>query len=78
MSGMEPESKDFLRRILWSFFMGWLWLTINMTLGIYFRLLLFEEGLRLVNLLFYLFLVGSLVCLVWYYRRLWKKKFPHG
>jgi hypothetical protein len=75
---MEPEAKDFLKRIVWSFFAGLVWMMINMTLGIYFGLLFVEDSLRLGNVLYYLFLPCSLGLLIWFYYRTWKKKFPHG
>jgi tellurite resistance protein TehA-like permease len=78
MSNMEPEVRDFLKRIVWSFFLGLSWMMLNMTLGIYFDLLFFRDGLRIGNILYYLFFVGSLSLLIWYYYKTWKKKFPHG
>jgi len=78
MSQMEPEVKDFLKRVLWSFFFGLTWMMLNMTLGIYFNLLFVRDGISLANLLYYLFFLASLLLLIWYYYRTWKKKFPHG
>jgi hypothetical protein len=75
---MEPEVKDFLKRIVWSFFVGLSWMTLNMTFGIYFDLLFIREAITLANILFYVFFIGSTVLLVWFYLRTWKKKFPHG
>ena len=78
MSGMEPEVQDFLKRILWSFFFGLLWLMVNMTMGIYFGLLFIGERIRIGNIVFYLFSSISLGFLIWFYYKTWKKKFPHG
>jgi hypothetical protein len=78
MSSMEPEVKDFLRRILWTFFFGLFWLMINMTLGIYFDLLFIRDGISIGNIVFYLFSLISLVALISFYYKTWKKKFPHG
>lgn len=75
---MEPEVKDFLKRIVRSFFAGFSWMMLNMTLGIYFDLLFIRENIKLENILFYLFFTGSLGLLIWFYYRTWKKKFPHG
>ncbi|MFI5152626.1 MAG: hypothetical protein ACHQET_04785 [Chitinophagales bacterium] len=78
MSGLEPEVKDFLKRIVWSVFFGLLWLMLNTTMGIYFNLLFVEDKIRIGNIAYYLFLLLSLAGLIWFYHRTWKKRFPHG
>jgi hypothetical protein len=78
MSGMEPEVRDFLKKIAWSVFFGIFWLMLNMTLGIYVGLLFIDDGISLGNILYYIFLVGSLAALIIYYYRVWKKRYPHG
>jgi len=78
VSSMEPEVKDFLKRILWTFFFGLFWLMINMTMGIYFDLLFIRVSISIGNIIFYLFSIVSLAALIWFYYKTWKKKFPHG
>jgi hypothetical protein len=78
MSGMEPEVKTFLKKIVSTIFIGIFWLILNMTFGIYFGLLFIEDRIRIGNILFYLFLIASLVLLIRFYYRTWKHKFPHG
>jgi hypothetical protein len=78
MSNIEPEVKDFLKRIVLSLFLGLTWLMVNMTLGIYFGLLFPEEKFGIGNGLFYIFLFGSLFFLIRFLLRTWKKRFPHG
>ena len=78
MSGMEPEIKDFLKRVLLSVFLGLFWLMLNMTFGIYFNLMFITETVRVGNIIFYLFATSSLGLLIWFYYKTWKKKFPHG
>jgi tellurite resistance protein TehA-like permease len=75
---MEPEVKDFLKKIVLSLFLGLLWLFINMTLGIYFDLLPVYGRPDLANILFYLFFTGSGFFYIRFLYRTWKKKFPHG
>ena len=75
---MEPEVKDFLKRIVLSLFWGLLWLFINMTLGIYFDLLPVYGRPDLGNILFYVFFAGTGVLYIFFLYRTWKKKFPHG
>ena len=78
MSGMERDTKDFLKKIVQSIFLGLLWLCLNMTMGIYSGLLFFEDKITLANIFYYLFLVASLIALIRFYWVTWKKKFPHG
>ncbi len=78
MSNMEPEVKDFLKKIVWSVFTGLFWLMLNMTIGIYFGLFFIDERIGIGNILCYLFLAASLAGLIWFYYRTWKKRFPHG
>jgi tellurite resistance protein TehA-like permease len=75
---MEPEVKDFLKRVVLSLFLGLLWLFINMTLGIYFDLLPVYGRPDLANILFYVFFAGTGVLYIFFLYRTWKKKFPHG
>jgi hypothetical protein len=75
---IEPEVKDFLKRIVSSVFMGFFWLMLNMTLGIYFGLLFIQKKISIGNIIFYLFFFASLAFLIRFYFRTWKKKFPHG
>jgi hypothetical protein len=78
MSGMEPEVRIFLKKIVSSVFLGLFWMMINMTLGIYYGLLFVDPKITLGNIIFYLFLPASLLALIWFYRRTWKSKFPHS
>jgi hypothetical protein len=78
MSGMESDTKDFLKKIVQSIFLGLLWLGLNMTMGIYNGLLFFEGAITAGNIFYYLFLVASFLALIRFYWVTWKKKFPHG
>lgn len=74
MSGIEPETRDFLKRIIQTVSMGMLFLLVHMTVGIYFNWAFFEDTIRTGNIIYYLFFVGSLIALVYYYYRMWKGK----
>jgi hypothetical protein len=69
---MEPEVRAFLLLIVNTISMGMVWLLLNMTLGIYFNFAFFEESPSLGNMLYYIFLPGSLVLLILYLRKKWK------
>jgi peptidoglycan/LPS O-acetylase OafA/YrhL len=75
---MEPETKDFLRRVLLSVLLGFIWLCVNMTLGIYYDLLPIYDKPDVWNILFYCFFLGTGVLYGIFLFRTWKKKFPHG
>ena len=78
MSQMEDDVKDFLKRIVWSMFLGLVWLTTTLGIGTYNNLLVPEKSIGIGNIIFYIWMAGSLIALVWLYYRIWKKKFPHG
>jgi len=78
MSMMENDAKDFLRRVVWSLSLGLLWLTTTIALGAYNKLLVPEGTLTIGNIIFYIWMAGSLAALIWLNYRIWKKKFPHG
>ena len=75
---MEPDIKDFLRRIVASLVLGLSWLMINMTLGFYFDLLPIYGRVSIGNVIFYLFLFVSGFFYFRWLSRTWRKKFPHG
>ncbi len=78
MSSIEPEARDFLRKIVWSIFYGIVFMMVNMTLGIYVGLFFPGERPSIWNILYYLFFLFTVFLLVRYYYRTWKQKFPHG
>jgi hypothetical protein len=78
MSGMEPDVKDFLKKVAQSFFLGLLWMMLNMTIGIFLGWMFIHDKIAAGNIIFYIFMVASLAALIWFYYRTWKKKFPHG
>jgi hypothetical protein len=75
MSGVEPEVKEFLVKVASSFSMGALWLLVNGTIGIGLDYAFFKNSPTLGNYIFYAFFIGSLILLIWYYRRKWKDNF---
>ena len=77
-SGMEPEVRDFLRRIVWSITTGMLYLLINTSVGIMGGWLFFYDKPTLGNYIFYTWLALSTAMLIRLMLKWWKKKFPHG
>jgi hypothetical protein len=78
MSQMEDDVKDFLKRIVWTVSSGFLWLTLTLGIGTYNNLLVPEHSISIGNIIFYIWMTGTLSALIYMYIRIWKKKFPHG
>jgi tellurite resistance protein TehA-like permease len=75
---MEEDIKDFLKRIVWSVSLGFLWLTLTLGIGTYNQLLVPEHTITIGNIIFYIWMAGTLAALIYINYRIWKKKFPHG
>ena len=71
---MEEDAKQFLLRVVRSLTAAMLWLIINMTLGIYLGLLLFDNVPSTGNIIFYLWFVLSIGLLIRYLIRTWWPK----
>ena len=71
--GMDPEVARYFRKILRSLFAGLMWLFINITAGIYFQLAYSKNYSSFVHILFFAWLVLSLLLLLWYYYKVWGK-----
>lgn len=71
-SGMEPEVKKYLKKVLNSFFVGAFWLITIATAGIFFRLGFIGDGIKWYNVLFYVVAILSVFFLVRYYSKVWK------
>jgi hypothetical protein len=72
-SGWDPEVKKFFRKIINSISLGLLWLMAMVTAGIYFQLGFFDGRPIIYTILFYLVLVITLLLLLRYFQRTWKK-----
>jgi len=70
---MEPEVREFLKRIVLSLSVGIFWMAINSTLGIMYDFAFVHESVSLGNIIFYIWFLASLALLLWYFVRLWKK-----
>jgi hypothetical protein len=70
---MEPEIRLFFAKIVKSISMIILWMMLNITFGLYFHLGFIYSHISIINILYYLFLLGSSFGLVWYLLRVWKE-----
>jgi hypothetical protein len=69
---MEPEVREFLKRISLSILAGLTWLFVNITVGIFAGWLFFDTTPTTGNIIFYTWLAGSLIGLILIYMRIWK------
>jgi hypothetical protein len=70
---MEPEVREFLRRISLSLGIGMLWLILNSTFGIMLDFAFVHDSISLGNILFYVWFLASFGFMLWLYVRLWRK-----
>ncbi|MBC7850070.1 MAG: hypothetical protein H7Y31_10050 [Chitinophagaceae bacterium] len=78
MSEIEDDASNFLKRIVWSISSVLVWLFINVAIGIYNGWMIPENGVKIGNIIFYIWFVVSLSILIWINYKIWKEKFPHG
>jgi hypothetical protein len=71
--GWDPEVKRYFRKIISSFSFGLLWLMSAVTAGLYFRLAYRTDISVIYVILFYVCLSASLLLLLRYFYRIWKK-----
>jgi hypothetical protein len=71
---MEEDAKAFLLRVVRSITAALLWLFVNMTLGIYIGLMLFDHSPSTANIIFYVWFLLSLVLLILYLKKTWFPK----
>ncbi|MFN5335015.1 MAG: hypothetical protein ACK5BV_07505 [Bacteroidota bacterium] len=72
--GIEPEVKDFLKRVMQTVSTGMLFLLVHMTFGLYLNWGFYENQIRIGNVVYYVFLGVSFAGLLYYYYKLWKDR----
>ena len=72
-TGMDPEVKQYFRKIVKSFTAGLIWMIAVSTAGIFFRLGYLGDGARWSNIVFYIFSLVSLFMMLRYLYNLWKE-----
>jgi hypothetical protein len=70
---MEPEVLMFLKRVALSIFLAFCWLVMNTIIGVKFDLAVVEDHVTVGNVLYYIWLIGSLILLLFFFFRLWKQ-----
>jgi len=70
---MEPEIRKYLFKVLNSLCYGMIWLALNVLGGLYWGYAIVGNRLSVSNVIFFTWFVCSLVGLLYYYYRLWRK-----
>ncbi|MCZ2223841.1 MAG: hypothetical protein LC122_09455 [Chitinophagales bacterium] len=70
---MEPDIKVFFKRIIIGAFIVFLWMTINVTVGLKFGYAYWNDKFTLHNFLFYLWLILSAILFFLLIKHLWNK-----
>ena len=70
---MEPELVAFFKRIALCMLLAFCWLGINTILGVKFDLAVVEDHVTIGNVLYYVWLVGSLILLLLIFLRMWRQ-----
>jgi hypothetical protein len=70
---MEPGIREFFKRIVTTISLLILWMMINVTIGIKYNLAFFETKIYWYNIVFYTWLLASMIALIWYCIKIWQK-----
>lgn len=74
MSEMEPEVREFLQKIVWSISAIMVWMLVNILFGIKWGYAFFEKGHTLGAVIFYIWILVSLILLFRLYQKFWGQK----
>ena len=74
---MEPEIREFFKRISLSIGLFIVWMAINIAIGIKLGFAFFEGHIHWGNIVFYIWLALSFGGLVFLITRIWKKPIEH-
>lgn len=74
-TGMDPEVKRYFKQIVNSFSVGLMWMMLVVLLGYSLGLGIVKDQLHWYNIVFYLFFIATLVALIYFFYRVWRKDF---
>jgi len=74
---MEPEVREFFKRISTSIGIAIIWLMINITIGVKYGYAFYEDKIHLYNIVFYVWTLASFITLVVIFIRMWKQPIEH-
>lgn len=70
---MEPELRILFAKLIKSLSLTLLWMITNMAFGVYFDFGFIHSSVSLANIIFYIFMLGTLGALIWYLLKIWKE-----
>ena len=70
--GMDPATKRYFIKIVYSFTWGLMWMMFVAFFGLYFGLAYVHHGVTIVNIIFYAVVLITFLLLLRYYYRSWK------
>lgn len=70
---MEPEVIAFLKRVAFSIFLLFSWLVLTVVVGLKFNLAFIGGSVSPANVLFYVWMIASLISLLLYLIKIWQK-----
>ena len=70
---MEEDITKIFRKIVKTLSAGILWLLVNMSIGIYFGWMFFYASITIGNIIFYVFMLSTLVFLIYYLKKVWRE-----
>jgi hypothetical protein len=72
---MENDARDFLLRVVKTLIAALLWMVVNVFVGIYMGWMFFFTIPTTGNYIFYAWMLGSLVLMLYYFRSVWRRPF---
>jgi hypothetical protein len=74
---MEPEIREFFKRISSTIGLIIIWMAINIAAGIKYDLAFYEEKIRWYNIVFYIWAIASFIALIYLLLKIWKNPIQH-
>jgi hypothetical protein len=74
---MEPDIREFFKRLSLCIGLLVVWMMINMTIGVKLGYAFFDKSVQTGNIIFYIWVLLSFIVMVKLFFRIWKKPIEH-
>ena len=74
---MEPEVREFFKRISLTIGLFIVWIMVNATIGIKYGYAFFKDKIHWSNIVFYIWVIVSFAAVIWGCMHIWKYKIEH-
>ena len=71
---IEPEARAYLKKVFVTLAVGLLWMFANVVAGLGYGLALIEGKLSTTNIIFYAWLLLSLIALLLFFVKMWRRR----